>query len=452
MRSDRSDEVVVVGAGIAGLSAAHRLATAGLRVTVLEAERAPGGRMSTQAVGEGLMERGAQFLSTGYESIPGLLATLGLEDRITTVSGRTMVADDGRSWRFDTRRPLSMVAGGLLRSRDLVPAARGGWVARRELAARPTNDLGRWTDLGERDGLEWARERFGQGLTRRLVSPTVHGLYFQELDANSAALPGTLAAFSARGASAFTLSGGLGTLTGALADTLTIEYEVRVDRVQRPESPGGRVVLTTSQGRREAAAAVIAVPAGAATRILADPAPDEAAVLSTPYSRGLLAGLALAEPLAEDELGGAYGVLVTPVSSSPLAAVAVHSRTNAGPGEVLTVMFGQDAARRLATADHATVRAAAVDAVAPWLPGLADRVTDSRVTRWQEAMPYVPIGHAEAVRRYRTRLPAASPVVLAGDYLGFPWSDSAAFNGLWAADRLVAELTGAPPERSGAGP
>ena len=40
----RTDHVVVVGAGLGGLSAAMRLAGAGRRVTVLEREAVPGGR------------------------------------------------------------------------------------------------------------------------------------------------------------------------------------------------------------------------------------------------------------------------------------------------------------------------------------------------------------------------------------------------------------------------
>ncbi|HUW16252.1 MAG TPA: FAD-dependent oxidoreductase, partial [Actinomycetes bacterium] len=40
----RTDHVVVVGAGLAGLSAALRLAGTGRRVTVLEREPRPGGR------------------------------------------------------------------------------------------------------------------------------------------------------------------------------------------------------------------------------------------------------------------------------------------------------------------------------------------------------------------------------------------------------------------------
>jgi oxygen-dependent protoporphyrinogen oxidase len=132
------------------------------------------------------MERGAQFLSTGYEIIPELLRTVGLADQVVEVSGRSLVVADDRSWRFDTARPQSLLSGGLLRVRDVVPAARGRW-STRGLAARPTNDLGRWNDLDGQGGLEWAQARFGSGLTHRLLSPTVHGLYFQELATNSAA-------------------------------------------------------------------------------------------------------------------------------------------------------------------------------------------------------------------------------------------------------------------------
>jgi protoporphyrinogen/coproporphyrinogen III oxidase len=63
----------------------------------------------------------------------------------------------------------------------------------------------------------------------------------------------------------------------ALAARLDVEYDVRVERVQRPSSPGGRVLLATSRGPREAAAVVIATPADPTTRMLADPDPDETA-------------------------------------------------------------------------------------------------------------------------------------------------------------------------------
>ncbi|QVQ52965.1 FAD-dependent oxidoreductase [Spiractinospora alimapuensis] len=432
-----ADLVIVVGAGIAGLSAAHRLTAAGVPTRVLEAEMAPGGRIATRPLGDGLMELGAQFLSTGYEILPGLLSDIGLTGQTSPVSGRSLILSRRHAWAFDLNRPTSLLSSGLLRMRDLPPAARG-WHTARSLATRPTHDAGAWADLGSHSARSWAEAAFGPGLSGRLLSPTVHGLYFQSLAENSAALLGPLAAFSARGASPHTLRGGLGQLPRALAAPLTVEYDVRVHDVRRPDLPGRPVTLSTNRGERTARTVVLATPGPATRRMLHRPTPPEAAVLAVPYSPGLLVGLALASPLAEDELGGAYGVLVNPPAPTPLAAVAVHSRADVSTrGEVLTAMFRPGAARRLATASDTDIHAAAVDALAPLLPEVRSRVRDGRVVRWDAAMPTVPVGHPSAVRQYRRSLPVAPSVLLAGDHLGFPWTDAAAYNGRWAAERVI---------------
>jgi glycine/D-amino acid oxidase-like deaminating enzyme len=59
-------EVVVVGAGLAGLSAATRLHAAGCDVQVLEAGNHPGGRLATSRIDGFVVDRGFQVLNTGY--------------------------------------------------------------------------------------------------------------------------------------------------------------------------------------------------------------------------------------------------------------------------------------------------------------------------------------------------------------------------------------------------
>ena len=61
-----SSEVVVVGAGLAGLAAATTLHQAGRRVLVLEASDGVGGRVRTDRVDGFLLDRGFQVLLTGY--------------------------------------------------------------------------------------------------------------------------------------------------------------------------------------------------------------------------------------------------------------------------------------------------------------------------------------------------------------------------------------------------
>ena len=57
-------DVLVVGAGMAGLTAATELRERGLRVLVLDKGRGVGGRLATRRIGEATFDHGAQFITT----------------------------------------------------------------------------------------------------------------------------------------------------------------------------------------------------------------------------------------------------------------------------------------------------------------------------------------------------------------------------------------------------
>jgi hypothetical protein len=62
-------DVIVIGAGLTGLRAAHRLSQAGLSVLVFERSGAIGGRMSTYQSAGYLIDRGFQVLLTAYPEL-----------------------------------------------------------------------------------------------------------------------------------------------------------------------------------------------------------------------------------------------------------------------------------------------------------------------------------------------------------------------------------------------
>jgi monoamine oxidase len=74
-------DVVIIGAGVAGLTAARDLTTAGARVLVLEARNRHGGRVMTHHLAEGPVELGAEFVHGAFPEILGVAQEAGLRLR-----------------------------------------------------------------------------------------------------------------------------------------------------------------------------------------------------------------------------------------------------------------------------------------------------------------------------------------------------------------------------------
>lgn len=94
-------DVVIVGAGAAGLTAANELRKAGLSVVVLEARDRVGGRLWTDVVDGAMLEIGGQWVSPDQEALKETLADLGLETYRRYREGDSLyIGEDGELKRF----------------------------------------------------------------------------------------------------------------------------------------------------------------------------------------------------------------------------------------------------------------------------------------------------------------------------------------------------------------
>ncbi len=94
-------DVVIVGAGAAGLTAANELKKAGLSVAVLEARDRVGGRVWTDVVDGAMLEIGGQWISPDQTALIETAADLGLETFSRYRDGDSVyVGPDGVAHRF----------------------------------------------------------------------------------------------------------------------------------------------------------------------------------------------------------------------------------------------------------------------------------------------------------------------------------------------------------------
>ncbi|MER7048266.1 NAD(P)/FAD-dependent oxidoreductase [Streptomyces jumonjinensis] len=149
--ADHAD-VIIVGAGIAGLSAAHLLTRAGVSVSVLEAASRPGGRMATEEIDGFRLDHAGQLLSTAYSELRRTAALVDVTLR--TFAPGVLVHGEGRLQRTgeavrrvgepgSTRGALTVARALASASRPLDEARLGASLARlagtsvERLTARP---------------------------------------------------------------------------------------------------------------------------------------------------------------------------------------------------------------------------------------------------------------------------------------------------------------------------
>jgi protoporphyrinogen oxidase len=167
--------VAVVGAGFAGLAAAHELAKRGVDVVVLEAETGVGGLAAAFDVGGERLDRFYHHWFTNDREVMDLIGELGLQDRVSINPTNTGVYYANNFFKLST--PWDLLNFSPL---GFIDRLRLGLLA---LRARRVHD---WMSLEKKTAREWLQELGGERVYRVMWDPLLKGKFGPVADQISA--------------------------------------------------------------------------------------------------------------------------------------------------------------------------------------------------------------------------------------------------------------------------
>lgn len=352
--TDGSADVIVIGAGLAGLSAARHLRVQGVSVIVLEARERAGGRVHSQRLRGGQMiDLGAQFMGDAQTHVAALACEAGLRRTSAAVQGDLlfMSSEDAAPQRVspDTL-PMPML--------DRLDALQAYWRIERSVASLTGEDLER---LDRIDAASFLRNKTFLDPTYQAIAGYVEGemcTALADVSAYEALEQGaSIGGFSGVGKSMqWFLADGAERMTRYLADAVG-ESLILNAPVSRVAQKAGTVTVTAATGTYRAHRAIVTVPPqlyGAIGILQELPSSWRAALSGWRLGSAVKTILMFQDPWWRRS--GLSGMVINP---GGMFGAALDASPETGPGILIIFSTGQRAqAVRLLSDEKARVAAA----------------------------------------------------------------------------------------------
>jgi oxygen-dependent protoporphyrinogen oxidase len=447
--------VIIIGAGIAGLSAAYDLANAGIPHTLIEKQPRVGGVIETRQWEDCVLECGPDsFISAKPEAMK-LIQELGLagdvigskdEERVTYIQrhGKLVRLPEGTTM-FVPTRPSSMLASPLV-----------GWGTKLHMGLEFFRGPKTYPD---RSVTEFVTDHFGRETLDYLAEPLLSGVYggdpdqlsvasvlprFVEMERTKGSLARTLMK-SRSGAKKSeplfrTLKSGLGCLVERLAAKANVVHGT-AEAIEKSE--GGFRVRVVSNGTgdwMEAEHLVVACPSWAAGELLCDVDGRLASLLRMiPYTSSAIAQMVFRASEFDGQRAGTGFLIPRKERRKLMACTFVGTKfPYRVPADKITLrcFFGGAGNEAVLDESDESLVSIARDELRTIL-GLTATPIYSGVYRWPRSMAQYIVGHGARLQEIESHASAVPGLHLAGNaYAGIGIPDCIRM-GRQAAARII---------------
>ncbi len=444
-------DVLVVGAGISGLTTAFRLARGGWRVAVVEAASRVGGAIQTHTDGPWRFELGPNTVLENHETVGHLIHDAGLD-------GEKVVAAPSakRRYLYKDGRLIPLPGGppGFLTT-PLFPLGAKLRLLKEPWIRRPPQGT-------EESIAQFVRRRLGQVFLDYAVGPFVSGVYAGDPERLSVrwAVPkiwilerdhGSLirGAFARRkgpapGGAMISFRDGLEALPCKLAREIgDVRTGVSVQKIVRIDSMGSGYRAETSAGPIEAKRIVLAVPADAAARLLDDITAGASRLFDQiPYAAVAVLALGWRRADVGHPLAG-FGFLAP--RKEGLRSLGCLFPSELFPGRApeghvaLAAFAGGRTDPEIVSWDEDRIVTTLVDELRGPLSLQGDPAFHL-VRRWPRAIPQYEVGHGRFVERAKEIENALPGLHIGGNFLSGVSVPNCIQNGAELAERMLQDM------------
>jgi len=489
----RAPRIAIIGGGITGLAAAHRLHELAplAELALFDAGPRIGGVLDTVQFQGFLVERSADSFLTRSPQLTELCHRLGLADELIPTNEthrRAFVVRDGRlvpipaGFRLMSPRKL----GPLLNTPILSPLGKLRLLVEPFIQRGPASinldPAAQTLNPSDESVASFVRRRLGREVFERLVQPLVAGVY--TADPEKLSMAATMPEFldqeraygsllnaarlraarvsdqsnddtsGARYSLFATFKNGINTLVQAVAARLppdTIRVNANITHIQRASDNNWRLECTSGpppsalRSPPSFHALILAVPAHAAARLLDRHDAALAAELATiEYAGCNVVSLGFKRGHIEHSLDG-FGFVVPQIERRRIIAASFASQKFPGrtPSDsvLIRVFIGGALQPELLELPDSELRRLAIDELGELLH-IKGRPLFADIARWPRSMPLYHVGHVPRVARIEALAARHSRLALAGNAyhgVGIPQCIASAHR---AAEQIAAALNG----------